>query len=107
MISSTAMIEHIDIMLLESQPMQVRVVVHGYLPDSCTRLDRPVSKTVQNTFYITLPTVRPGGPVCAQMLVPFKEIVALETAGLPPGKYTVNINGITETFTLAAQQPVP
>ena len=105
-ISSTAMIDHLDIMLLESWPVQVKVMVHGYFPDSCTQIDTVTTKIIQQTFYVTVTTIRPGQLACNQMLVPFKEIVPLETKGLAAGNYTVNINGVTETFTLETEEPV-
>ena len=105
-ISSTAMIDHLDVMLLESWPVQVRVVVHGYFPDSCTQVDVVTTRMIQQTFYVTVTTIRPSQFACSQMLVPFKEIVPLETSGLAAGNYTVSVNGLTENFILATEEPV-
>lgn len=106
LISSTAMIEHLDVTFTETLPRQIQVVIHGYLPDSCTQVDTVTTKVIQQTFYVTVATVRPGQLECAQMLVSFKEVVTLETNSLAAGNYTINVNGVTGTFTLKTEEQV-
>ncbi|MBE7553551.1 MAG: GerMN domain-containing protein [Anaerolineales bacterium] len=38
--------------------------------------------------------------MCAQAVVPFEEVIPLDVSGLPPGQYTVNVNGLVDSFTL-------
>jgi inhibitor of cysteine peptidase len=39
--------------------------------------------------------------MCAQVLVPFEETIALDVAGLPAGAYTVVVNEVKTSFELA------
>jgi len=38
--------------------------------------------------------------MCAQMIKKFRETYPLETTGLPPGTYTLDVSGKTQEFTL-------
>jgi len=100
-IRGEATVESIDVLIMESFPVQVNAVVRGSLGDGCTTLD-PVTTTREgNTFRIRLTTQRPADAVCTLALVPFEEVVSLDVLGLPAGVYTVDANGVTETFELA------
>jgi inhibitor of cysteine peptidase len=45
--------------------------------------------------------------MCTQALVPFEERVDLDVQGLPAGTYTVDVNGISDTFTFDADNEIP
>ncbi|MCL7476514.1 MAG: hypothetical protein M8352_10825, partial [ANME-2 cluster archaeon] len=45
-----AVVENIDIMILESFPVQVMVNARGYLPDGCTGIDSVTTSKAGNTF---------------------------------------------------------
>jgi hypothetical protein len=102
-----APVDQIEIVLLESLPVQVNVVVRGSLPDSCTTLDQVLLERTGNTFQGLLTTRWPGDRMCAQALVPYEKVIPLDITGLPPGQYTVTINGVSNTFTLPATNPSP
>jgi inhibitor of cysteine peptidase len=106
-IRGTATVEGIDIQILESFPVQVRVVVQGLLADGCTTIGEITQELVDNTFMVTIGTERPADKVCTQALVPFEETIDLQVRGLPAGTYTVNVNGITGTFTLSTDNVLP
>lgn len=95
-----APIERVEILILESFPVQVHVRIKGYLRDSCTTLDHISQTRVGNLFQIHVITKRPTDEVCAKLITWFEETVALEVYGLPAGTYTVDVNGVRETFTL-------
>jgi len=97
-ITGEAMVEDIEILLLESFPIQVLVVAQGNLPDSCTEIAETTVEQDGNTFRVTITTSRPADAMCAQALVPFEERISLDVVGLPAGVYTVNINGVSDTF---------
>ena len=99
-ITGTAQIETIDLLILESFPVQVHAKVTGYLGDGCTTLGEITQVREENTFEVTITTSRPAEAICTQQLVGFEETIPLDVAGLPAGTYTVDINGVTETFTL-------
>ncbi len=97
----TATVESIQIMTLESFPVQIRVVTEGYLPDGCTEIDEITAKREGNTFNVNISTRRPKDAICTEAIVPFSETIPLDVHGLKAGNYTVNVNGITGSFELA------
>jgi inhibitor of cysteine peptidase len=106
-ILGTATVEGIDILILESFPVQVRVVAQGFLADGCTTVGEINQELIDNTFMVTIGTERPADAVCTQALVPFEETIDLEVRGLPAGTYTVDVNGATGTFTLSTDNVLP
>lgn len=96
---SVAVVESIDIRILESFPLQVHVAVQGNLPDAgCTTIARVEQVREGNTFTLTLVTTTDPLALCAQALTPFEEVVPLDVQGLPAGTYTVNVHGVEGTF---------
>ena len=100
-------VESVDVLILESFPVQVHAVVRGTLADGCTTLDQVTTTREGNVFQIQLTTQRPADAVCTQALVPFEEVVALDVVGLPAGEYTVEAEGVTATFTLDIDNVLP
>jgi len=94
-----ATVEEIDILTLESFPVQIFVIARGNLPDPCTEIYQVTQKKESNTFFVSIKTYRPPGP-CIQVLAPFKETIPLGVYGLPAGTYTVDVNGVQGTFDL-------
>ena len=94
-----ALVDEIDILILESFPVQINVIARGNLPDPCTEISEVLQEREGNTFFVTIKTYRPPGP-CIQVLAPFEEIIPLEVYGLPAGTYTVDVNGVQATFDL-------
>ena len=99
-VEGEAIVETIEILLLESFPVQVNVVATGYLADGCTYVDEVVTERQGDTFDVTIATVRDAGAVCTLATVPFEQTIALDVVGLEAGTYTVDVNGVTGTFTL-------
>ncbi|NLE77261.1 MAG: hypothetical protein GX605_10990 [Chloroflexi bacterium] len=99
--TSLADVEQVDVLLLESFPVQARVVARGNLRDGCTVVDRVTQERRGQEFWVTLTTARRTQDPCIQVLVPFEESTPLEVAGLPAGVYAVHVNGVRQTFTLA------
>jgi len=95
-------VESIDILILESFPVQVHVLVKGSLPDGCTEADQinQRSDLENNTFWVEITTVRPTNVECTTEVVPFEETIPLDVYGLSAGVYTVDVNSVTDTFTL-------
>ena len=88
-------------MTLESFPVQIHVVAQGYLPDSCTEIDKIKTEREGNNFNINISTKRPKDAMCTQVIVPFNETITLDVQGLKAGNYTVNVNGVKGSFELA------
>ena len=94
-----ANVTEIDILILESFPVQVHVVAKGYLPNPCTQIDEIIKSREGNDFTVTIKTQTSPGP-CIQVIQPFEETISLDVYGLSAGTYNVNVNGIEDSFTL-------
>ena len=102
-----AVVEEIEILILESFPVQIHVVARGYLLDGCTEIDEILEERSGNSFQVTITTVRPANAECTEALVPFEEVIALDVVGLPAGTYQVDVNGATGSFELAIDNVAP
>lgn len=104
-----APVESIEILILESFPVQVLVRVRGNLPDSCTDIDQINQRSglENNAFWVEITTVRPTDKACTKAPVPFEETISLVVYGLPAGTYTVDVNGVSGTFTLDVDNVLP
>jgi len=101
-----ATVEEIDIMILESFPVQVHLVASGYLPDPCTKIHQITQEMEDYHFSVTITTYRSPG-VCIQIIAPFEEIIPLEVYGLPAGTYMVEVNEVQGTFDLEIDNIFP
>ncbi len=88
--------------LLDSFPLQVEVAARGELPDACTTVGNIIKTQKGDTFFITITASREADKIFAQVIAPFEKKILLDVAGLAAGTYTVNVNGVTATFTLTA-----
>jgi inhibitor of cysteine peptidase len=104
-----ANVESVEVQMLETFPVQINLLVKGNLPDGCTELDQinVVFEEASNTFDVDITTQRPADAMCTEALVPFEETIPLDVQGLPAGTYTVDVNGITEVFTLNVDNVLP
>ncbi len=100
LVKNNATVDDIDILLLESFPLQARVIAKGSLPDSCTRIAEIETLSGPQGFDITVRTARPANAACAQVITPFEETIPLDIHGFAAGNYTVTVNGVSETFEL-------
>ena len=100
-LTSAAYVEGLSIEIMESDPVQVRTVLTGYLPDGCTKIREIRSSRDGNTFSIKVITRVPSGDVaCTMAIVPFEESHDLDVEGLPAGEYTVRVSNLSKNFTL-------
>ncbi len=103
----TATVESIQIMLLESFPVQVNVLVRGEISNSCTGIEEITAEMVEGQFEIDLAVALQDNPPCTESAVPFEESVSLDVLGLDAGRYIVAANGITGSFTLDIDNRIP
>ena len=94
-----ATVEEIDILTLESFPVQIFVIASGYLPNPCTEIYQIIQEREGNAFFITIETYC-SQEVCIQVIAPFEETIPLYVYGLLAGTYTVEVNGVPGTFDL-------
>jgi len=107
-IGDLAPVGSIDILILESFPVQVNVVARGGFPNGvCIAIDQVLQERDGNTFRVTITTVQSADVVCTDEVVPFEEVISLDVYGLPAGTYTVDVNGVTGTFELAVDNVPP
>lgn len=85
---------------MESFPVQVRVIIGGNLPAGRSQIDEAQVTREDKAFHLDLTTRRTVDKECTEALVPYEEYIPLDVVGLPAGKYTVEVNGVTEAFTL-------
>ena len=89
-------IKEIDVLIEESDPVQVSINVVGYLSDSCTAHHETHQGREGNTITIQITTIRPADAVCAAVVTEHQEVVALGT--LPAGDYKVIVNDMEQEF---------
>ena len=94
-------VEEIDILILESFPVQIHVIARGKLPDACSFVDKVVQTRQDDKFLITLTPAWRENARCAAGPTPFEQIIPLDVLGLKAGVYTVTVDGVTGTFELA------
>ena len=96
-----ALVDSVEVVLLESFPIQAQVIVTGNLPDGCTELHEITIEREGDQFVLTINTRRPTGDVaCTEALVPFEETVDVDIEGLEAGTYTVIAQDQEATFRL-------
>lgn len=101
-VAKQATVKSIKLNISESFPVQVHIEVQGYLPNACYTLGN-IHSTIDNSAFtvaINMQVLHPDLS-CTQALVPFNVKVPLDVADSKAGIYTVNVNGIHESFELS------
>jgi inhibitor of cysteine peptidase len=94
-------IDSVDILILESFPVQVNAVVKGYLPNPCWSLEGYEVYRNGDSFEIDLYAAPPlGDTACIQVVEEFEESISIDVYGLSAGTYNVMVNGAQSEFTL-------
>ena len=101
-----APVESIDILVLESFPVQINVLIDGYLPNPCYQISRIEKNQDEDTFFVKV-FMKYNGLICIQTIKPYKETVALDVYGLVAGTYQVDVNGVIDSFTLDVDNILP
>jgi hypothetical protein len=98
---SPMQVHHVEVQIGVGSPIPVDAFVSAELPDTCAQLAevRQQLDFSSFTFEITL-SVTPGtSEECFRDILPFRMIVPLNMVSLPDGTYTVDVNGVSTTFT--------
>ncbi len=81
-----------ELLIMESYPLQVALLIKGTLPTPCHRLRVEVSKPdIQNIIAVEAYSLVDPDQNCIQVLEPFDENIPL--GSYPDGTYTVTLNG--------------
>lgn len=100
-IVGVANVDSIEVIIMESFPVQINVKARGTLPNGCVTIDEVAIDRADNEFNIAISTIQDPIRVCTQAVVPFEETIPLDVLGLEAGSYQVNVNGRTGSFTLS------
>ncbi len=106
-IYGTAVVENIEILILESFPVQIHVIAKGYLPDGCTEIGDITKNMDGNTFTVTVETIRPADMMCTEAIVPYEKSIPLDVYGLKAGTYNVLVNSASGSFELTMDNSIP
>jgi inhibitor of cysteine peptidase len=91
---ANARVEQAELLIMESYPVQVMLVVSGALPTPCHQFRYQVSEPdTDNQIFVEVYSVVDPGEVCIEVEDPFSENISLPVAGFPDGTYTVYVNG--------------
>jgi hypothetical protein len=108
--NSEAEISSVNVLLLESFPVQVNVLIQGMLPDGCTSIDHIDQQRNNNDFLLMVATIRITTALCMAQRQPFEEIASLDVGGLAAGIYTVTVQGqnqMNSSFELSVDNVLP
>ena len=98
-----AFVDKIELLLLESFPVQVHVQVSGNLPTPCHQLEPVNIRYTENRFEIAVNVIQLQTLIaCIQVLEPFQVTIPLNVYGLPAGYYDVQVNDKAASFELTA-----
>ena len=101
--SQLAIVDEIELRLVESSPIQMEVWASGIFADPCSGTGDITEQRDGNTISLTIleePSNREG---CENdEFTEFIQIIPLDVDGLHVGTYTVNVNGVSGTFELSA-----
>ena len=95
--ANLAMVDGVEVV---TQNEHQYAIVIGFYPDPCTRISNVDQKVDGSRFVISLSTDSPDDMMCAQMLAAFEVSILLETGGLPPGEYIVEVSEREGSFSL-------
>lgn len=92
LIRGAVYVNKVDLLIRESFPPQLSLVMQGDLPTPCNKLRVEVGKPdPQNKITVDVYSVVDPNQVCTQVLEPFEGSIDLGT--FPTGHYTVWVNG--------------
>ncbi len=95
-----AVVEQIEVRILESFPVQAQAALTGYLPDGCTQIVDTEVVSGGTTFRIRMTTERPDDAICTQAIVSFEKVVPIDVTGYAAGSYDIRVNDLTASFEL-------
>jgi hypothetical protein len=88
----SAFMNSADLLLMESFPIQVAMILRGNLPTPCHNLRVIINRPDgNNNIDVAAYSVSDPSVICAQVLQSFDASIPL--GSFPPGHYTVSVNG--------------
>jgi len=85
-------IDSVQLLIMESYPPQIALILKGSLPTPCNELRVLVNQPdAENRIHVEAYSVSDAGKVCIEVLAAFE--VNVHLGSYPPGHYTVLVNG--------------
>jgi hypothetical protein len=89
----------VEVQIGVGSPIPVDAFISGELPDICAQLAEVKHQLKDSKFEITLLVIPGTREECFRDTLPFRMTVPLNMVSLPDGTYTVDVNGVSTTFT--------
>lgn len=87
-------LSHASIIVMESFPVQVSVLLQGDLPTPCHSFHYTLAEPdAENAIHLSLYSEAEPDVMCIQVLQPFEESIRLPMEGRPEGTYRVYVDG--------------
>ena len=91
--ASLHLIESVEILVMESFPMQIALNLTGYIPDGCTAPTQVVQSRDGEMVMVRVFRTLPPETMCAAMAAVYNDTIQLE-GGFTSGHYTFDVNGV-------------
>ncbi len=91
--ASLHLIETVEVVVMESFPMQVALNVSGYIPDGCAAPTQILQSRDGNMVMVRVFRTLPPDVMCAAIAAMYSDTIHLE-GGFEPGHYTFDVNGV-------------
>ena len=92
-------INSVDLLMLESWPVQVRASIEGSLPTPCHRLAWDLSgPDAQGRITLDIYSTADPDGTCIQVLEPFEQVI--DAGSYTSGSFVLVVNGIEYPFTI-------
>ena len=94
---SETIIDNVEVIVLESFPMQVQLHVTGTQPDGCELPVIVEQSREDNSVTVEIYREVPGDVFCPMVLLPYEDTIMIE-GNFEPGEYVFRVNGfVVET----------
>jgi len=90
-------IDQVDVLVMESFPVQVSAHITGVVGDGCSELHAVEQQRSGNVITITVTRRRRPADVCTMIAQLYDETLRLE-GSFPAGDYTLKVNDVVKTF---------
>lgn len=112
-IKADIQVDAVNVEIGRGSPLPIHAIVSANLPNTCAQLGEVRLHRDETTFFVRLVAHIPAQANCIPDTLPIRIKIPLNIAFTPDGPYTVNVNGVTESFdhgvapTETTQTPTP
>jgi len=97
-IKESAKVNYIEVVSSNLSPSQINILVKGEFLDNCTDIGEVTEDQNGYLFIVNMYTKSTSSLNCVQSSVLFEKMISLDTIGLKPGEYAVDVNDISKEF---------